>query len=109
MDNCILCFCISRISSTRLTQPTWKIIAGGPPGNGKGGDDGGGDGGGGGGDDDGEDHIFLLPVLTLAFAAFHLGYCIAIWVKDESLDFDFFRTGLGLFALLAVAALRLNA
>jgi hypothetical protein len=51
----------------------------------------------------------LLPVLTLAFAAFHLGYCIAIWVKDDNLDFEFFRTGLGLFGLLAVAAMRLNA
>ncbi|CAM6042081.1 unnamed protein product [Sphagnum compactum] len=86
-----------------------KESTGGPPGNGKGGDDGGGDGGGGGGDNDGEDHIFLLPVLTLAFAAFHLGYCIAIWVKDDNLDFEFFRTGLGLFGLLAVAAMRLNA
>lgn len=87
----------------------FKESTGGPPGNGKGGDDGGGDGGGDGSDDDGEEHIFLLPILTLAFAAFHLGYCIAIWVKDESLDFEFFRTGLGLFGLLALAAVRLNA
>ncbi|KAG6543231.1 hypothetical protein Mapa_015482 [Marchantia paleacea] len=86
-----------------------KESTGGPPGGGNGADDGGGDGGGGGGDDDGEEHIFLLPVLTLAFAAFHLGYCIAIWIKDENLDFEFFRTGLILFGLLAVAAIRLNA
>jgi hypothetical protein len=82
---------------------------GGPPNNGKGGDGGDGNGGGGGGDDDGEDHIFLLPILTLAFAAFHVGYCIAVWVKDDSLDFEFFRTALALFGLLTISALRLNA
>jgi hypothetical protein len=80
-------------------------IAGGPPRNGKGGDNGGGNRG----DNDGEDCIFLLPVLILAVAAFHLGYCIAIWVKDDNLDFKFFQTGLGLFGLLAVAAMHLNA
>ncbi|XP_024400230.1 uncharacterized protein [Physcomitrium patens] len=85
-----------------------KESTGGPPGNGKGGDDGDGHGGGGGGDDDADDHIFLLPMLTLAFAAFHLGYCIAIWVKDDGLNLEFIRTGLGLFFLLAVSALRLN-
>lgn len=46
--------------------------------------------------------------MTIAFAAFHLGYCIAVWIKDEALDLEFFRTGVGLFCLLAVAALRLN-
>ncbi|XP_024396846.1 uncharacterized protein [Physcomitrium patens] len=84
-----------------------KESTGGPPGNGNGGDDGG-NGGGGGGDDDGDYHVFLLPMLTLAFAAFHLGYCIAVWVKDDNLDFEFLRTGLGLFGLLAVSAFRLN-
>lgn len=86
-----------------------KESTGGPPGNGKGGEGGDGNGGGGGGDDESEDHIFLLPILTLAFAAFHLGYCIAVWVKDDSLDFQFFRTGLALFVLLTISALRLNA
>lgn len=86
-----------------------KETTGGPPNNGKGGDGGDGNGGGGGGDDDGEDHIFLLPILTLAFAAFHVGYCIAVWVKDDSLDFEFFRTALALFGLLTISALRLNA
>ncbi|KAJ7526533.1 hypothetical protein O6H91_16G013400 [Diphasiastrum complanatum] len=82
-----------------------KESTGGPPGGNKGGDDGDGDGG---GDDDEDDRIFLLPLLTLAFAAFHLGYCIAIWVKDESLDSESFRTGLGLFCLLGMAAIRLK-
>eukprot|EP00246_Nothoceros_aenigmaticus_P012206 TRINITY_DN3666_c0_g1_i1.p1 TRINITY_DN3666_c0_g1~~TRINITY_DN3666_c0_g1_i1.p1 ORF type:complete len:267 (-),score=50.19 TRINITY_DN3666_c0_g1_i1:107-907(-) len=96
--------------AAKMGSGKMKESTGGPSGGGKNGDgDGGGDGGGGGGDDDGEDHIFLLPVLTLAFAAFHLGYCIAIWVKDDQLDFNFFKTGLGLFGLLTIAALRLNA
>lgn len=93
----------------KMDSGRMKVSTGGPTGGGKNGDGDGGDGGGGGGgDDDGEDHIFLLPVLTLAFAAFHLGYCIAIWVKDDDLDFNFFKTGLGLFGLLTIAALRLN-
>eukprot|EP00249_Psilotum_nudum_P011161 c23000_g1_i2 orf=416-1213(-) len=85
-----------------------KEFTGGPAGGGRGDGDGGGEGGGGGGDNDGEERVFLLPLLTIAFAAFHLGYCIAVWMKDESLHFDFVRTGLGLFCLLVVAAIRLN-
>eukprot|EP00250_Pteridium_aquilinum_P013929 c21665_g1_i1 orf=530-1342(+) len=86
-----------------------KEFTGGPSGGGRGGDnDGGGDGGGGGGDEGREEQIWVLPLLTIAFAAFHLGYCIAVWMKDESFDFEFFRTGIGLFCLLAVAAIRLN-
>ncbi|KAJ7566509.1 hypothetical protein O6H91_02G134600 [Diphasiastrum complanatum] len=81
-----------------------KESTGGPPGGNNGGDDGGGDGG-----DDGEGHhIFLLPLLTLAFAALHLGYCITIWFRDDHLDSESFKTGLGLFCLLAVAAIRLK-
>ncbi|XP_024536237.1 uncharacterized protein LOC9645311 [Selaginella moellendorffii] len=91
-------------------KKTLKKSNGGPCGGGRGrGDDGDGGGDGGGeGDDEGGEYVFLLPVLTLAFAAFHLGYCIAVWVKDDSLDAGFFRTGLGLFCLLALAAIRLN-
>ncbi|EFJ25374.1 hypothetical protein SELMODRAFT_442173 [Selaginella moellendorffii] len=91
-------------------KKTLKKSSGGPCGGGRGrGDDGDGGGDGGGeGDDEGGEYVFLLPVLTLAFAAFHLGYCIAVWVKDDSLDAGFFRTGLGLFCLLALAAIRLN-
>lgn len=86
-----------------------KEFTGGPTGGGAGGnDDDWGDGGGGGGDEGGDEQIFYLPLLTIAFAAFHLGYCIAVWLKDETLDSEFFRTGVGLFCLLAVAAIRLN-
>eukprot|EP00252_Welwitschia_mirabilis_P024823 TRINITY_DN7512_c0_g2_i3.p1 TRINITY_DN7512_c0_g2~~TRINITY_DN7512_c0_g2_i3.p1 ORF type:complete len:256 (-),score=42.36 TRINITY_DN7512_c0_g2_i3:109-876(-) len=79
---------------------------GGPSGGGNDKDDD--DGGGGGGDDDSEDHLFMLPFLTLAFAAFHLGYCIAVWIKHDKLDSEFLRTGFGLFCLLVIAAIRLN-
>ncbi|GBG81762.1 hypothetical protein CBR_g33940 [Chara braunii] len=90
-----------------------KEDTGGPSGGSKGGDgDGGGDGGGGGGGggdgDEADDHIYLLPVVTLAFAALHFGYCVAIWIKDDGFDFDFFRTGLGLLGLLVVTACKLN-
>lgn len=85
---------------------------GGPAGGGKGSDgDDDGNGGGGGGDDEGdgeEEHFFLLPLLTLAFAAFNLGYCIAVWVKDGNTNNDFLRTGCGLFCLLVLAAIRLS-
>eukprot|EP01018_Ginkgo_biloba_P029987 Gb_34044 [translate_table: standard] len=93
----------------KIGNPKIRESTGGPTGGGKGDDDGGGgDGGGGGGDDEGEGHIFLLPLLTLAFAAFHMGYCIAVWVKDENLDNEFLRTGFGLFCLLVLSAIRLN-
>ncbi|KAI5063996.1 hypothetical protein GOP47_0020666 [Adiantum capillus-veneris] len=36
------------------------------------------------------------------------GYCIAVWLKDETLDSGFLRTGICLFLLLAVAAVRMN-
>jgi len=83
----LLCICILHC---RWTTKEWE---------------GGDDGGGGRGDNDGEDCIFLLPDLILAVAAFHLGYCITIWVKDS----EFFQTGLGLFGQLAVAAMHLKA
>ncbi|MCO5552012.1 hypothetical protein L7F22_005520 [Adiantum nelumboides] len=90
-------------------RKSFKELTGGPTGGGRGGDgDGGGDGGGGGGDEGKEEQVWLLPFLTIAFAAFHLGYCIAIWMKDGSFDFEFVRTGIGLFCLLALAAIRLN-
>jgi hypothetical protein len=87
MKHWLLCICILHC---RWTTKEWE---------------GGDDGGGGRGDNDGEDCIFLLPVLILAVAAFHLGYCITIWVKDDNLDSEFFQTGLGLFGQLAVAAI----
>lgn len=86
-----------------------KEFTGGPTGGGNGGnDDDGGDGGGGGGDDGGNARPDILPLLTIAFAAFHLGYCVAVWMKDEALDIGFLRTGICLFLLLAVAAVRMN-
>ncbi|MCO5593628.1 hypothetical protein L7F22_047643 [Adiantum nelumboides] len=93
----------------KADKRTPKQFTGGPTGGGNGGnDDDGGDGGGGGGDDGGNARPDILPLLTIAFAAFHLGYCIAVWVKDETLDIGFFRTGICLFLLLAVAAIRMN-
>lgn len=85
----------------------WFYV-GGFLGNGKGGDDGGGDGGGDGSDDDGEEYIFLLFILIFVFVVFYLGYCIVIWVKDESLDFEFFCIGFGLFGLLVFVVVCLN-
>lgn len=92
----------------KIDGKTAKEFTGSPTGGGRGGDDDAGEGGGGGGDEGGDEQVYFLPLLTIAFAAFQLGYCIAVWMKDETLDFDFLRAGVGLFCLLAVAAIRLN-
>ncbi|KAH7315852.1 hypothetical protein KP509_21G068200 [Ceratopteris richardii] len=81
---------------------------GGPTGGGRGNGDGGGDDGGDGDDEGNEEQIWVLPLLTISFAAFHLGYCVAVWVKEKSFDLRFFLTGIGLFCQLAVAAVGLN-
>lgn len=93
----------------RADRRTAKEFTGGPTGGGNGGDDDdGGEGGGGGGDEGGNLRPDILPLLTVAFAAFHLGYCIAVWIKDETFEIGFFRTGVGLFLLLAISAIRMN-
>ncbi|KAH7423187.1 hypothetical protein KP509_12G042800 [Ceratopteris richardii] len=84
-----------------------KESTGGPTGGGRGNGDGDGDGGGGGDDEGEEEQLWLLPSLTIAFAVLHLGYCLAIW-KDEDSDLDFIWTGMGLFCLLILSAVRLN-
>ena len=85
-----------------------KEFTGGPTGGGNGRNDDGGEGGGGDGDEDGDEDIYILPLLTIAFAAFQLGYCVAVWMKDEKSDFKFFQIGIGLFLLLTLTAIRLN-
>eukprot|EP00271_Cylindrocystis_brebissonii_P007212 TRINITY_DN2047_c0_g1_i1.p1 TRINITY_DN2047_c0_g1~~TRINITY_DN2047_c0_g1_i1.p1 ORF type:complete len:512 (+),score=78.95 TRINITY_DN2047_c0_g1_i1:209-1744(+) len=86
---------------------TKEGIGGGPGG--KGPRDGGGDGGGDGeGDEDGDEDIYVLPLLTLAFAVLHLGYCAAVWLKDNGFHINLSKTGLGLFGVLAVAVIRMN-
>ncbi|CAN6466665.1 unnamed protein product [Victoria cruziana] len=98
-----------------LGRPPLKPSTGGPGGGGA--DDGRGGGGGGGGDDEGDgcgdddaggEDAYLLPMLTVALASVHLGYCVGVWARDEALDVRFLRTGVGLFCLLLVSALRLK-
>ncbi|GAQ87600.1 hypothetical protein KFL_003640020 [Klebsormidium nitens] len=84
-------------------------FGGSPPGGGKNNGRGRGDGGGGGGGGgEGQTAIYLLPVLTLVFAAVFLGYAVAVGLKEEGMNMDFLRTSAGLFGLLALAAFRVN-
>eukprot|EP00897_Mesotaenium_endlicherianum_P006725 jgi/Mesen1/6080/ME000031S05349 len=95
------------------TKTKMKLDQGGPTGGGRsgGGDgdgDGGGGGGGGGGEDGGSHEIFLLPYLTLAYAAVNMAYCIVTLVEDEAFDLDFFKVGTSLTCLLVLCAFRLS-
>jgi hypothetical protein len=86
-----------------------ESFGGSPPGGGKNNGRGRGDGGGGGGGGgEGQTAIYLLPVLTLVFAAVFLGYAVAVGLKEEGMNMDFLRTSAGLFGLLALAAFRVN-
>ncbi|EFJ27756.1 hypothetical protein SELMODRAFT_411996 [Selaginella moellendorffii] len=55
----------------------------------------------------GEKHSSLVAArVLLAFSAFHLGYCIAAWMRKDGdkLGIEFYGVGLGLVCFLATAA-----
>lgn len=90
------------------TVPSKENVGGGNGGKGPRNGDGGGDDGNGdeGEGEEGED--FLLPGLTLAFAALQIGYCVTTWLKEDGLDPDFTRTALSLLGLLTVSLIRMS-
>eukprot|EP00271_Cylindrocystis_brebissonii_P019741 TRINITY_DN618_c0_g1_i1.p1 TRINITY_DN618_c0_g1~~TRINITY_DN618_c0_g1_i1.p1 ORF type:complete len:432 (+),score=46.69 TRINITY_DN618_c0_g1_i1:363-1658(+) len=58
-------------------------------------------------DDDDEDFdelAYVLPFLTAALGAVQLGYCTAVWIREQR----FAKTGFALFGLIAIAAARLS-
>lgn len=92
------------------TVPSKENLGGGNDGKGPRNGDGGGNDGNGDeeGEGEGEGEDLLLPGLTLAFAALHLGYFVTTWLKEEGVDPHFTRTALSLLGLLAISLVRMS-